>query len=273
MFEMAQIHQTAVVAKTAVIADDAVIGPNCCVGERTAIGPRTVLAANVVIENDVTIGAGNHLFPNAVIGCSPQLLGIDPSKKLGGLVIGDNNVIREGVTIHPSMYPGHNTTIGSNNLLMVGVHVGHDCIVEDKIVISNCTQLSGHCKVETGAWLSALSGAHQFVTIGKWAYVGGLSGVTHDITPFIIVSGAYPLRVRSINKRGISRAGLTPEQGAEVVRAFRRLYRSEGALLDNALLLSREPNLDASVQAMVDSVINSSRHRFGRHLETLRSRH
>jgi UDP-N-acetylglucosamine acyltransferase len=273
MFEMAQIHQTAVVAKTAVIADDAVVGPNCCIGERTVIGPRTVLAANVVIEKDVTIGAGNHLFPNAVIGCSPQLLGIDPTKKLGGLVIGDNNVIREGVTIHPSMYPGHSTTVGSNNLLMVGVHIGHDCILEDKIVISNNTQLSGHCKVEMGAWLSALSGAHQFVTIGRWAYIGGLSGVTHDITPFVIVSGSYPLRVRSINKRGITRAGLTVEQGTEVVRAFRKLYRSGGALLDNALAIAEEANISPSVKAMVDSVINSSRHRFGRHLETLRNKH
>jgi UDP-N-acetylglucosamine acyltransferase len=270
---MAQIHQTAVVAKTAVIADEAVIGPNCCVGERTVIGPRTVLVANVVVENDVTIGAGNHIFPNAAIGCSPQLLGMDPNKKLGGLVIGDNNVLRECVTIHPSMYPGHNTTIGSNNLLMVGVHVGHDCMLEDKIVISNFTQLSGHCKVEVGAWLSALSGAHQFTTIGKWCYIGGLSGITHDITPFIIVSGAYPLRVRSINKRGITRAGLTSEQAAMVVGAFKKLYRGDGALFENAIELSREPNLDPNVKAMVDSIINSSRHRFGRHMETLRSKH
>jgi UDP-N-acetylglucosamine acyltransferase len=270
---MAQIHSTAVVAKTAVIADDAVIGPYCLVGERTVIGPRTVLVGHVLVEKDVTIGAGNHIFPNAAIGCSPQLLGMDPTKKLGGLSIGDNNVIRENVTIHPSMYPGHSTVVGSGNLLMVGVHIGHDCILEDKIVISNFTQLSGHCKVEVGAWLSALSGAHQFTTIGKWCYVGGLSAITHDITPFIIVSGAYPLRIRSINKRGIGRAGLTSEQGAEVVKAFRRLYRSEGALLDNALEIAGEPNLDACVKAMVDSIINSSRQRFGRFLETQRNKH
>jgi UDP-N-acetylglucosamine acyltransferase len=231
---MAQIHPTAVVASSATIADDAVVGPNCSVGERTVIGSGTVLAANVVIEKDVTIGSGNRFFPNCTIGCSPQLLGIDPDKKLGGLVIGDNNVFRESVTIHPSMYPGHCTTIGNSNLLMVGVHVGHDCILEDKIVISNCSQLSGHCKVEMGAWLSAISGAHQFVTIGKWCYIGGLSGITHDITPFIIVSGSYPLKVRSINKRGIVRAGLSPDQAAQVVRAFRKLYRSGGALLENA---------------------------------------
>lgn len=270
---MANIHQTAVVAKTATVADDAVIGPNCCVGERTVIGPRTVLAANVVIANDVTIGAGNHIFPNAVIGCSPQLLGMDPNKKLGGLSIGDNNVIRESVTIHPSMYPGHNTIIGSDCLLMVGVHIGHDCTVEDKIVISNCTQLSGHCKIEVGAWLSALCGFHQFTTIGKWCYVGGLSAISHDVAPFVIVSGAYPFRVRSINKRGITRAGLTTEQGAQVVRTFRALYRSEGTLLDNAIAISKDPGLGHAAKAMVDSVINSSRHRFGRHLETLRSRH
>ncbi len=270
---MSEIHQTAVIARTAVIAAGAVIGPNCCVGERAVIGSGTVLSANVVVDNDVTIGSGNHLFPNCVIGCSPQLLGMDPNKKLGGLVIGDNNVIRENVTIHPSMYPGHNTVVGSGNLLMVGSHVGHDCRLEDKIVISNCTQLSGHCKVETGAWLSAISGVHQFVTVGKWCYVGGLSGVTHDIVPFIIVSGAYPLRVRSINKRGITRAGLSARQAAGVVSAFRKLYRSEGALLQNAMALAKEPELDQSVRDMIDAIVNSSKQRHGRYLETLRARH
>jgi len=270
---MALIHQTAVIAKTANIAEDAVIGPHCCIGERTTIGARTVLSANVVVENDVTIGSGNHLFPNCTIGCSPQLLGIDPAKKLGGLIIGDNNVIRESVTIHPSMYPGQNTIMGSNNLLMVGVHIGHDCIVEDNIVISNCTQLSGHCKIETGAWLSAISGMHQFVTVGKWCYIGGLSGVTHDVAPFIIVSGAYPLRVRSVNKRGITRAGLSPAQSVQIVRAFRKLYRTHGALLENAQTLAKEPNLDPNVRDMVDSIINSSKHRYGRYRETFRSKH
>jgi UDP-N-acetylglucosamine acyltransferase len=171
------------------------------------------------------------------------------------------------------MYPGQNTTVGNGNLLMVGVHIGHDCILEDRIVISNCTQLSGHCKVETGAWISALCGLHQFVTVGKWCYIGGLSGVTHDITPFIIVSGSYPLKVRSINKRGITRAGLTPEQGTAIVRAFRKLYRSGGALLENARALAEQPGLDRNVRDMVDSIINSSTHRFGRYRETFRTKH
>jgi UDP-N-acetylglucosamine acyltransferase len=270
---MSEIHQTAVIARTAVIAASAVIGPNCCVGERAVIGSGTVLSANVVVDNDVTIGSGNHLFPNCVIGCSPQLLGMDPNKKLGGLVIGDNNVIRENVTIHPSMYPGQSTVIGSGNLFMVGSHIGHDCQLADKIVISNCSQLSGHCKVDTGAWLSAISGVHQFVTVGKWCYVGGLSGVTHDIVPFIIVSGAYPLRVRSINKRGVARAGLTAEQAAEVIRAFRKLYRSGGVLLENAQALAKEPNLGQNVRDMLDAIFNSSKQRHGRYLETFRNRH
>ena len=270
---MAEIHPTAAIADSAVIAADAVIGPGCCVGDRSVIGSGTVLSANVVVDNDVTIGSGNHIFANCVIGCSPQLLGMEPGKKLGGLVIGNNNVIRENVTIHPAMHPGQNTIIGNDNLLMVGSHVGHDCQLEDRIVISNCTQLSGHCTVETGAWLSALSGVHQFVTIGKWCYIGGLSGVTHDIVPFVIVSGAYPLRVRSVNKRGVARAGLSEDQAAQVVRAFRKLYRSKGALLENALALAEEPNLDRCVRDMIDAIVNSSKHRHGRYRELFRTRH
>jgi len=270
---MAQIHATAAIAETASIADDAVIGPYCTIGERVVVGSATILGAHVVIENDVRIGSGNHLFPHCAIGCSPQLLGIDPSKKLGGLVIGDNNVIRESVTIHPSMYPGQNTIIGSGNLLMVGVHVGHDCILEDRIVISNCTQLSGHCKVETGAWLSALCGVHQFVTIGKWCYVGGISAITHDITPFIIVSGSYPVKVRSINKRGVARAGLSDEQSVQIVQAFRKLYRSEGTLLANTMALAEEPDLDQNVRDMITAIVNSSKQRHGRYRESFRTRH
>ena len=199
------IHPSAVIDKSAQLGEGVVIGPNCVIDEGAAIGEGTVLDANVVIGRNVKIGANCQLYANCVIGRPPQLLGLDPSRKLGGLRIGDNNIIREQVTIHPSIYPDKQTRIGSENLLMVGAHLGHDCALEDKIVISNYSQISGHCKIETGVWLSGMVAVHQFVTFGRWCYATGFAGINHDVPPFVIISGHYPPEVRSVNKRGLQR--------------------------------------------------------------------
>jgi UDP-N-acetylglucosamine acyltransferase len=189
---MAQVHPSAVIHKSACLAPDVTIGPNCVIDEGASIGPGTVLDANVVIGSGVEIGKNNHFFANSVIGGKPQILGLSPQQQIGGLLIGDENIIREQVTIHPSIYPGQVTKIGNDNMLMIGVHIGHDCVLEDHIVMSNYVQISGHCKIETGVWLSGMVLLHQFVTIGKWCYAAGLAGINRDIPPFLIVSGHYP---------------------------------------------------------------------------------
>ena len=116
---MTSIHPTAVVAKDAQIAPDVVIGPYCVVAEGVTIGAATILEAHVVIYRGVQIGCTNRFFPNSVVGGPPQVLGLQPNAKMGGLVIGDRNVIRENVTIHPSKHEGQATTIGNDNLLMI----------------------------------------------------------------------------------------------------------------------------------------------------------
>ncbi|HPD45262.1 MAG TPA: acyl-ACP--UDP-N-acetylglucosamine O-acyltransferase [Anaerohalosphaeraceae bacterium] len=267
------IHPSAVIAANVELGRDVVIGPNCVVDEGTVIGDGTVLDANVVVGKNVKLGKGNRLFPCCVIGRAPQLLGLDPDGRIGRLEIGDRNTIREHVTIHPSIYPEQATIIGSENLLMVGVHVGHDCVLEDKIVISNYTQISGHCKIETGVWLSGMVAVHQFVTFGQWCYAAGFSGVNHDVPPFVIVSGHYPPEVRSINKRGLIRAGLTEEQQSHIFEAFRRIYRGDGPLLDRVKELAAEDGLDENVRRMIDAILRSSQHRFGRYLEQYRDQH
>jgi UDP-N-acetylglucosamine acyltransferase len=209
------------------------------------------------------------LFANCAIGGRPQILGLKADADIGGLVIGDNNTIREQVTIHPSMHKNGMTKIGNNNLLMIGVHIGHDCVLEDKIVMSNYTQLSGHCKIETGVWLSGMVLLHQFVTIGKWSYAAGMAGINHDVPPFLIVSGHYPPEIRGVNKRGLMRAGLSEESQAKVVEAYKKLYR-KGPLLENAKALAQQNGLDENVKAMLDAIFKSCEHRFGRYLETFR---
>jgi len=267
---MIQIHPSAVVDKDSRLADGVVVGPNCIVEAGVSIGAGTVLHANVVIGKNVKIGKNNHFFANCVIGCQPQVLDMSLDAEIGGLVIGDDNIVREQTTIHPSMYPGKLTIVGNRNLLMIGVHIGHDCILEDKIVMSNYSQLSGHCKIETGVWLSGMVLLHQFVTVGKWCFAAGLAGINHDVPPFLVVSGHYPPRVRGVNKRGLIRAGLNEQQQERIFEAYRRLYREGGTLLENAKALAQEDGLDENVRAMIDVISKSSEHQFGRYREKFR---
>ena len=268
---MKQIHSTAVIEDGAIIQDGVVIGPHCFVGSGTSIGEGTVLEANVVIDKNVRVGKRNHLFPNCVIGGQPQILNLGPDAQIGGLVIGDDNTIREQVTIHPSMHHDALTKIGNSNLIMVGVHIGHDCIIEDKIVLSNFTQISGHCKIETGVWLSGVALLHQFVTVGRWCYAAGLAGINKDVPPFLIVSGHYPLEVRGVNKRGLKRAGLNEKQQKAINDAYKHLYRDDKMpLLQKAKEMAEEKGLDENVRDMVDAILKSSEHRYGRYLEKFR---
>ncbi len=267
---MGQIHPSSVVHKDAELADEVTVGPNCVIGGGVSIGAGTELGANVVIGGGVRIGRNNHFFANCVIGGIPQVLGLDSNSEVGGIIIGDSNTIREQVTIHPSICPGKFTKVGNDNLLMIGVHVGHDCTLEDKIVLSNYVQLSGHCRIETGVWFSGIVALHQFVTVGRWSYAAGLAGINHDIPPFLIVGGHYPPRIRGVNKRGMKRAGLSEQQQQKISEAYRKLYRCGGTMLENAKALAAEDELDENVRAMIDVIIKSSEHRFGRYLETLR---
>jgi UDP-N-acetylglucosamine acyltransferase len=268
---MSQIHKTAVVEDGALIQDGVVIGPNCFVGAGTAIGEGTVLEANVVICKNVKIGKRNHFFSNCVIGGNPQILNLSPDAKIGGLEIGDNNVIREQATIHPSMHHDGWTKVGNGNLIMIGVHIGHDCTIEDKIVISNLSQISGHCKIETGAWLSGVVLLHQFVTVGKWCYAAGMTGINKDVPPFLIVSGHYPPTIRGVNKRGLVRAGLDAGQQKAIYDAYKHLYRDDKMpLLKKAREMAAETGLDPNVRDMLTAIITSNEHRFGRYLETFR---
>jgi len=267
---MIQVHPSAVVHKDTQLGEGVTIGPNCVIDSGVSIGAGTVLDANVVIGKNVKIGQNNHFFANCVIGGSPQLLGMSLHAKIGGLVIGDRNDIREQVTIHPSIYEERFTKTGNDNLLMIGVHIGHDCLLEDKIVLSNYVQISGHCKIETGVWFSGMVLLHQFVTVGKWCYAAGLAGINHDVPPFLIVSGHYPPRVRGVNKRGLVRAGFSEQQQQKIFEAYEKLYRQGGPLLENAKSLAQEDGLDENVRAMIDMITKGSEHRFGRYLEKFR---
>ena len=264
------IHPSAVIGENTELAEGVIVGPNAVIGDNCKIGKETQILSGAILGDDVVMGERNRVFPGAVIGYQPQLLIMPEGQKLGGLVIGDGNTIREFVTIHPAMHAGANTSIGNSNLIMVGVHVGHDCTVANNIVISNNSQLSGHCHVKDGAWLSGMVAVHQFVTISEWCYCAGMSGINHDVPPFMIIQGHYPPRVRGVNKRGVVRGGYGEDQVTPIMRTYKALYKSGKPLLESAKELASNEELDKCSKMVVDTILKSSEHRFGRYLEQFR---
>ncbi|MFC1783816.1 acyl-ACP--UDP-N-acetylglucosamine O-acyltransferase [Planctomycetota bacterium] len=268
---MTKIAETAVVDSSAQLGNDVIVGPGCVVGAGSVIGDGCELKANVFISGGVVLGKGNRLFANCVLGEEPQSLGcVEPETKL---IIGDANVFRENVTINRGTPEGGGqTVIGNNNYFMIGSHIGHDCEVEDHNVIGNYTQIGGHGKIEGNTWLSAFTGTHQFVTIGRFTFTGGQCGCFHDVPPFMRASGIYPCEIRGVNTTGLQRAHFGGESIEALKAAYRSLYRRRnGRTMAQALeeLEARE-GLDENVRYLVDFLQRASRHRMGRYRELAR---
>jgi UDP-N-acetylglucosamine acyltransferase len=218
------IHPTAVIHPTAELDPSVKVGPYAVIGENVRIGADTIIDAHAVIEGPTVIGCGTHIFPGAVIGAEPQDL-----KYKGGeshVEIGDYNQIREFVTINRATATGEITRIGSNNLLMAYVHVAHNCLLEDNIIIANSVALAGHVYIESKAVIGGVLGVHQFVHIGRMAMLGGMSRIDRDVPPFVLVEG-NPSKVRTLNLIGLQRAGVTDVEIGLLKKAFRILYRSD----------------------------------------------
>ena len=222
-----KIHRTAVVSPQAQIGEDVVIGSYCVVGADVTLGAGTVLGSHVVLEGRTTLGRRCEVFHGACLGGKPQ------DKKFknreASVVIGDENVIREYVTVHVSTVPGKATTIGHRNFFMVGAHVGHDCRIGNDVVIANNCALGGHVVVEDHAVLGGLSGVHQFCRVGKLAMVGGMSKVVMDVAPYSVCDG-HPAKFCGVNSVGLKRAGYTSTQTSEIKRALKTLLASGGKL-------------------------------------------
>ena len=185
---MATIHPTAVVDPKATVADDAVIGPFCVVGPNVTIGSRTRLIAQCHITGQTTLGSGNVVYPCACLGFEPQDYGFAQGTE-SFLRIGNNNVLREGVTIHVGTKAGTETVVGDGNFLMVGSHLGHNCRIGNQVIMANCALMAGYVTVDDGCFISGLTAVRQFCRIGKFAMMWGLSAISKDLPPFMIVNG------------------------------------------------------------------------------------
>ena len=227
---MSQIHPTAIVEAGAQLGPDVTIGPYCCVGPQVALGAGVVLQSHVVVTGDTRIGARTQAFPFSSLGQIPQ------DKKYKGeparLEIGEDNVIREGVTMNIGTEGGGMLTkVGDRGLYMTGVHIGHDCQVGNDVVFANNGTLGGHVIVGDFVLLGGLSAVHQFCRIGPYAMVGGLTGVERDVIPYGMVVGDRA-RLAGLNLRGLQRRGFDVAEIQAMRQGYAFLFGSEGTFAE-----------------------------------------
>ncbi len=266
---MPKIHPTAIVDPSARLAAGVEVGPYCVIGPEVVIGEGTILHNHVTLQCLTTIGRENVFYPFSVIGADPQ------DRKFGGerttLVIGDRNTIREHVTIHRGTGNGGALThIGDANLIMVAVHIAHDCVLGDEICIANQVMLAGHVHIEDGANIGGGAGLHHFATVGACAFVGGLARITKDVPPFMIVEG-NPAEVRAFNSLAMTRRGYSPEHIDAVKDAYKRLYRDNGAPMSDKIIDLKQQYSDVpAVVHLCDSLAAAAEGVHGRAREISR---
>lgn len=220
------IHPTAIVAAGAVIPESCTVGPYCTIGPNVVLGEECELVSHVVLDGHLTIGSRNRIFSFTCLGIAPQDLkyGGEPTR----LEIGDDNSIREYVTISRGTVGGGGVTrVGNGCLIMAYTHIGHDSIIGNGCILANAATLAGHVTVEDYAVVGALNPVHQFCTIGKYAYVGGGTTITQDVLPYSLTSIERNNHAYGINKVGLERKGFTPEEIKQLRAAYRLLQASK----------------------------------------------
>jgi len=251
------IHNQAIVDSAAQLADDVTVGPWTMIGPDVEIGPGCIIEPHVVIRGPTRIGAGNHIYQFSSIGeATPDLkYQNEPTR----LVIGDNNVIRENVTVHRGTVQDRSeTSIGDNNLIMSYVHIGHDSVIGNHTVLVNNSALAGHVRVGDWAILSGFTLVHQFCQIGAHSFTGMGSAIGKDVPAYVTVSGA-PAQAKTINLEGLRRRGFSSDAISQLRRAFKILYR-QGLTLDMALQrLETMFHKTPEVVVFIDSIRASER--------------
>jgi UDP-N-acetylglucosamine acyltransferase len=220
------IHPSAVIAAGAIVPDSCTVGPFSTIGPDVVLGEGCVLISHVVLDGRTRIGARNVFHPFCAVGVAPQDLkyGGEPTKT----EIGDDNTIRESVTISRGTVGGGGLTrLGSGNLLMTCVHIGHDSLVGSHCILANAATLAGHVVIEDFATVGAFSPVHQHCTVGRYAFIGGGTIVTQDVLPFSKTSSRRENKAFGVNSVGLERRGFSPERIRALQKAFRLLLVSK----------------------------------------------
>lgn len=223
---IARIDTTSLISPDVILGEDVTVGPFCIIGSNVIVGHGTTIGPYTRIEGPVRIGARNRFFGQSSIGTEPQDLKFRGEKT--ELVIGDDNVIREFVTINRGTHGGGGiTTFGSSNFMMAYSHVAHDCHVGSGVIFANGATLAGHVEVGDFSTIGAFSAVHQFCRVGEHAFIGGFTVVTQDALPFVKTVGSRPAKTYGVNTIGLERRGFTRQSIEAVQRAYRILLRSK----------------------------------------------
>jgi len=233
------IHPTAVIDPKAEVDPSVSVGPYAVIGADVRIGADSVIEAHAVVSGPTIIGRRNKISSFATVGGPPQDLKYkgEPTE----LIIGDDNCVREYASIHRgTVEGGGRTVIGNDNLLMAYTHVAHDCLVGNRVILANVATLAGHVEVQDHASIGGLVAIHQFCRIGKFSYIGGVSGISLDVPPYVILAGTRNrTRISGINKIGLRRNGYDRETISNLENAFRIIFRTPELVMRDALEQAR----------------------------------
>ena len=252
---MSEIHASAIIGKQVEIGVNNTIGPNVIIEDKVKIGSHNKILAGAYLARGTEIGNYNILHMNTVIGHEPQDLAYQGEATF--TKIGSKNIIREFVTIHRGTKEGSSTVIGDENFIMAYCHIAHNCLLGNNIIMVNQASLTGHCLVEDRAFLSGMTGFHQFTRIGTLAMVSALTAINKDIPPYVICGGR-PGVAQGINVVGMRRAGIGSQVRAEIKEAYKLLYRS-GMNVSQALDKIKKSLKSPEVVHMVEFIEASKR--------------
>jgi len=251
-----KIHKTSIIHKNTEIAKDVEIGPFCIIDEHVKIGSGTKISPYVHILPHTQIGKNNIIHQGSTIGGNPQDLKFDNEKT--SLIIGDNNIIREYCTINKGTDATGKTIIGSNCLLMAYVHVAHDCIVEDNVILANGVQLGGHSEIHYHAIVGGVTPVHQFCKVGKHAFIGGGRVVLQDVPPYILANGE-PLQYSGLNSIGLRRRNFNLDTRNLIKKAYKILYLSNFNTSQAITKIKSELQKTNEIQSIINFIKKSDR--------------
>jgi UDP-N-acetylglucosamine acyltransferase len=251
-----KIHPTAIIDPKAKFLSGVEIGPYCIVGSRVKLGKNTKLVSNVYIE-ETEIGADCIVYPFTSIGLPPQDIKYRGEKT--SAKIGNNNIIREYISIHRASVGGDGVTrIGDNNFLMAYVHIAHDCTIENNVVMANVTTLAGHVTVEDYVFIGGHVAVHQFARIGAYSMIGGFSAIPQDIPPYTTAAGDRA-KLYGLNTIGLKRQNFSDAQIKELKHAYKILFRSKLTLREAIALLKQDGKLSAEIKNLIEFIEKNKR--------------
>lgn len=253
---MSKISPLAFIDPEAKIGENCEIGPFCFIDKNVIIGDNNVLMNSVTLLSGTRMGNGNTIFPGAVIGAIPQDLKFRGEETT--VQIGDNNKIRENVTIHRGTASKGTTIVGSNNLIMENAHIAHDCVFGSGIIMGNSTKLAGEVIVDDNAILSAVVLVHQFCRIGGYTMVQGGSRTPKDIPPFIM-AGKEPISYFGLNVVGLRRRGFSNELIDNIHHAYRLIYNSNLTVAEAVEAIKQEVPMSKEIEYIIEFVSGSKR--------------